>query len=272
MKNKNVAAIFAFFLGIFGLHRFYLGQVKLGILYAVLSLTGISAIISLIDAILLLAMGTEEFNLKYNRKYMDVNYRDPDYDDYQERKPRRKHRVREESIRKAEALRQYKKEKNAQAAAQAERRNASKQANPYKVRGIQKYKDYDFDEAIEDFLKAIEINPKDAAVHFNLACSYSITEQAEPAFFHLDKAVKLGFNNFDKIQTHDALAYLRIQTTFEKFLQNGYQLTKVEENVAKKPKESTNLLDQLQKLAELRDKGLLTADEFDFKKKHLLRE
>lgn len=50
MKDKNVAGILALFLGAFGVHRFYLGQTGLGILYAVF-MTGISTILGIIDAI-----------------------------------------------------------------------------------------------------------------------------------------------------------------------------------------------------------------------------
>ncbi len=144
-------------------------------------------------------------------------------------------------------------------------------SNPFKNSGIEKYKDYDYEGSIEDFNKALQINPKDIAVHFNLACAYSLTEQKEKAFEHLDKAAELGFTDFGKIKTHDALAYLRIQDEFEDFEKNSYRLgKKSRENNTGNIAESQNLLEQLKKLAELREQGLLTEEEFSLQKKRLL--
>ena len=78
-KRKFAAGLLALFFGIFGAHRFYLGQRKLGILYLAITLTamfiipalenliGMMAIISLIDAVLLWTMPKENFNIKYNQ-------------------------------------------------------------------------------------------------------------------------------------------------------------------------------------------------------------
>lgn len=72
MKNKVLAAILAFFFGGIGIHKFYLGEIGLGILYICLTLVGmiiclpIGAILSLVDFILLLVMDDEKFNQKYN--------------------------------------------------------------------------------------------------------------------------------------------------------------------------------------------------------------
>lgn len=72
MKNKVVAAILAFFFGGIGIHKFYLGEIGLGVLYICLTLVGmiiclpIGAILSLVDFILLLVMDDEKFNQKYN--------------------------------------------------------------------------------------------------------------------------------------------------------------------------------------------------------------
>ena len=70
----------------------------------------------------------------------------------------------------------------------------------------------------------MEINPKDISLHFNLACAYSLTEQVDKAYMHIDRAVSLGFNDFEKLKTHDDLAFVRIQDRFEAFQKNGYRL------------------------------------------------
>jgi len=153
----------------------------------------------------------------------------------------------------------------------ASRPTPKPKSNPFKNSGIEKYKDYDYEGSIEDFNKALQINPKDIAVHFNLACAYSLTEQKEKAFEHLDKASALGFSDFGKIKTHDALAYLRIQDEFEDFEKNRYRLgQKKPEDNSGNILESQNLLEQLKKLAELREQGLLTEEEFTLQKKRLL--
>ncbi len=64
-KSKIAAALLAFFLGGFGIHKFYLGQVGLGIVYLIFCWTFIPAIIAFIEFIILLTMNDETFNQKY---------------------------------------------------------------------------------------------------------------------------------------------------------------------------------------------------------------
>lgn len=151
--------------------------------------------------------------------------------------------------------------------------------NPYKINGIKKYKDFDLEGAIEDFKKGLEINPKDISLHFNLACAYSLTEQVDKAYAHLDRAVSLGFNDFQKLKSHDDLAYVRIQERFEEFQQNNYRLevpaiapvNSVPDIPKEEPVQDDVLLAQLKRLAELRDRGLLSEQEFIIEKKKLTR-
>jgi TM2 domain-containing membrane protein YozV len=64
-KNKTSAALFAFFLGGLGVHKFYLGQTALGILYLVFCWTFIPAIVAFIEGIVLIGMNDNEFAQKY---------------------------------------------------------------------------------------------------------------------------------------------------------------------------------------------------------------
>lgn len=66
MKNKTTTAVLALFLGGLGIHRFYLNQNKLGLLYLVFCWTFIPAFIAFVDFILFLIMSDNEFNRKYN--------------------------------------------------------------------------------------------------------------------------------------------------------------------------------------------------------------
>lgn len=66
-KSKLVAALLAFFLGAFGAHKFYLGQVGLGLLYLLFSWTFIPAVVAFIEFIILLTMSDEAFAAKYGQ-------------------------------------------------------------------------------------------------------------------------------------------------------------------------------------------------------------
>jgi len=64
-KSKVIAALLAFFLGGFGVHKFYLGQVGLGILYLLFCWTLIPALIALIEGIVYLSTSDRRFTARY---------------------------------------------------------------------------------------------------------------------------------------------------------------------------------------------------------------
>lgn len=72
-KEKTPAILLAFFLGGIGVHRFYLGQVGLGIIYLLFCWTGIPFVIAFIDFIVLAAMSQESFDRKHNRQLYQQN-------------------------------------------------------------------------------------------------------------------------------------------------------------------------------------------------------
>lgn len=292
MKDKNIAGILSLFLGWLGIHRFYLGQAGLGIVYLLLFWTPIIWVLSLIDAIAFFSMDQENFDFKYNRQFIQNQgrRRDTDFDrqSYDRRSRRQERR---------EPRQEYRRDRRPPPRKEEYRQPQPppppppKRHNPYKSSGIKKYKEFDYDGAIEDFLKALEINPKDIAVHFNLACAYSLNEEKDKSFQHLDLAVDNGFNDFRRIKEHDAFAFLRIQPEFEEFEQNGFRLiqkleapkqdllntpletaapAEVTNEVPEATESSADLLEQLKKLGELREKGLLTEEEFTAQKKKLL--
>lgn len=65
-KTKLIAGLLAIFLGGIGIHKFYLGQNTMGIVYLVFFWTGIPVIIGFIEGILLLVMSDADFDAKYN--------------------------------------------------------------------------------------------------------------------------------------------------------------------------------------------------------------
>ena len=274
MKDKNIAALFALFLGWFGIHRFYLRQPGLGVLYILLSFVGISFLIGLIDAIVLFAMDPEEFDRRYNSEEGMEEYdryrRARETRDYN-RTTRRRHtrEARQERRQTSRPTRRSAPKKKPRQVHVPERRKR----NPYKQEGIKKYKEFDLEGAIEDFSKGLEIDKRDVALHFNIACAYSLSEQAELAYHHIDKAVELGFKDFDRILNHDDLAYVRIQPQFDEFKTNGFRLNTAPQLEAPKQDllQDDVLLAQLQRLKELREKGLITEQEFQTEQQKLMR-
>lgn len=68
-KDKVAAGLFAIMLGWMGAHKFYLGDVGMGLLYLLFFWTGIPAIAGFIEGIIYLAESDQEFDYKYNYRH-----------------------------------------------------------------------------------------------------------------------------------------------------------------------------------------------------------
>lgn len=66
-KSKVTAGLLGILLGSFGIHKFYLGKIGMGILYIVFCWSYIPAIVGFIEGIIYLSMSDEDFDMKYNR-------------------------------------------------------------------------------------------------------------------------------------------------------------------------------------------------------------
>ncbi|WP_404339273.1 TM2 domain-containing protein [Sphingomonas sp. MMS12-HWE2-04] len=70
-RNKYVAALLAFFFGVLGIHRFYLGRNGSGVVMLVLTITVVGMLVtwlwSMIDMVRYLAMSDREFAHRYAR-------------------------------------------------------------------------------------------------------------------------------------------------------------------------------------------------------------
>ncbi len=233
-KNKFVAGGLAIGLGMFGVHRFYLGQKGLGIAYLVNSLLAlfvvpgmerfipVIAIIAFVDGMLLFLMPKDGFNAKYNA-HLQKNTSSS-----------------ESQVKTAESF-------------------TDRQFNQYWEKGIAEYKEYEYKEAIQYLSKATTIKYDEPEAHFLLACCYSMLENPEKAFFHLDVAVGFRLENVERIKTNDDLSFLRFQPAFDDFVENNYRI----KDAPHPPKtDQPDLLEQLNKLQKLRNEGVLTEEEF----------
>ena len=64
-KNKTTAGLFALLLGGLGIHKFYLNQVGMGVVYLLFCWTMIPTIIAFVEGIVLLAMTDDDFARRY---------------------------------------------------------------------------------------------------------------------------------------------------------------------------------------------------------------
>lgn len=273
-KDRITAGILALLLGAFGVHRFYLGQVGLGILYAVLCWFPVFWIIAFVDAIILLTMEDEAFDAKYNKHLAFNSYQysqnAPNTPQYGQNQRPQYQPPRPQTT--------YSSPQPKQSAY-----TRPTQSNPYKDEGTKLYREYDFKGAIASYQKALQVAPNDSIVHFNLACLYSLNEEVQQSFYHLEQAVSNGFDLLDKIKTHGHLAYLRTQPEFPAFQRNGYSSTprtaQKNETPSLPPRgideidlTSDAVMQKLERLANLRDRGILTPEEFAQQKAKIINQ
>jgi TM2 domain-containing membrane protein YozV len=247
MKNRILAGLLALILGTFGVHRFYLNDIPGGIFYLFLFFISsklifpISSILGIIEAVRIFNMSNAEFDEKYNHGKRDKHGRVISHRNVREiRRPKR-------------------------------RKSLFPKKNPFKKSALEKFENYDFKGAISDYRKALDISPDDPELHFQIARAYSLTEEPELAFRHLDTAVRYGLKKPEKIDTDEDLAFIRIQPQYEAFKANGYEIP--EKAIGPEKKDLLDddlLLAQLKKLSELKKKGLLNDTEYKIEKKKLM--
>lgn len=254
MKSRILAGLLSLILGTFGIHRFYLRDIGGGIFYIILFIITnsfwfpVTGILGLIEAIRLFNMSNQEFDEKYNKGHVD-------YREIPGRRPG--------SFRNSRDLRP------------AERKDQGfrifPKKNPFRKSALEKYNNYDFKGAISDYTKAMDISPDDPELHFQIARAYSLTENKELAFRHLDTAVQYGLKEPAKIATDEDLAFIRIQPEYETFRLNNFRLTLKALGPEKKDLLNDDvLLSQIKKLNELREKGVISQEEFNIERKKIM--
>ena len=61
-----------------------------------------------------------------------------------------------------------------------------------------------------------KLRPEDALIHYNLACSYSLTKQCELAAEQLETAIDLGYRDFKWLSKDPDLLNLRANQQYER--------------------------------------------------------
>ncbi len=64
--------------------------------------------------------------------------------------------------------------------------------------------------------RLIRLRPEDAITRYNLACSYSLTNQIDLAFEALHEAIKLGYRDFKSLDKDPDLKNLRDHNEYKK--------------------------------------------------------
>lgn len=272
MKNKTIAAVLAFFLGMWGVHRFYLGQKFLGFLYFAFFWLGFIitveeggapfflpvVILAFIDSILLAVKPEEEFDATYNKKQF---------------------------IAKSPG-----------------RTGHAETLDDFKAEGVRFFREHDYECALDAFLDAHELAPEDPTVHFNLACAYARLHELSETLHHLEMAIDYGFDRQERLDNHPAFDWIRQQPEWQQFKINDYRVvarafprnsdafspterssepqtfhsapaeTPLPDSPPEEPEafEELDLLEQIARLGELRNRGVLTEEEFARQKERLL--
>lgn len=65
-KNQTLALVLTILFGFLGIHKFYLGKIRSGVLYLLFAWTFIPLLLAIIDMIILVVTDRDKFNEKYN--------------------------------------------------------------------------------------------------------------------------------------------------------------------------------------------------------------
>ena len=137
------------------------------------------------------------------------------------------------------------------------------------------YDQFDYQGAAVLYEDALDMDLSDGESRVLAARCYSLLEDAEASYRHLRKAVLLKANNLDIISKDEGFAWLRMQADYTRRRRAGYgpvePLVGDTNQPPALPPRQDNILANLEKLGELKERGLLDDDEFLREKKRLLR-
>lgn len=71
-----------------------------------------------------------------------------------------------------------------------------------------------YDKGLEVDLRLAKLRPKDATVHYNLACDYALLKRVDEAIGTLEKALRLGYRAFEHMSKDPDLDNIRHDKRF----------------------------------------------------------
>jgi tetratricopeptide (TPR) repeat protein len=77
-----------------------------------------------------------------------------------------------------------------------------------------------FAQGLEIDRRLVQLRPKDALAHYNLACSYALLKQADHALRTLHKAVELGYRDFRYMREDHDLDSIRHDPRFRQLIRD----------------------------------------------------
>ncbi len=251
-KRKWVAVLLAFFFGMFGVHRFYLGQKPKGIAYLVafiiamiittegnVPFVAFMAILAFIDSILFLVMPQKDFDRKYNQVKTE-----------KKKQPERKIPARKEKVQKPNR-----------------RSRLMQKARQAITKG--RYQD-----SIKILYRVLDLNELDPDAHYDLAICFSMLKEEKEAFSHLTLAVENGLSDLSRIDRDIHLHYLRSRPEYQGYKENGYKhpqaLPNPREDLLDDNTFDPMILDKIELLGDRLERGELTQQEFEIEKKKIL--
>jgi Flp pilus assembly protein TadD len=92
-------------------------------------------------------------------------------------------------------------------------------AAAYANRGVAYMQQKKLNKALDDLTKATELDPKDKMAYYNLTALYAVGGQSDRAFDALDRALALGFDQYDALRTDPDLRSIRNHPDFRKVLE-----------------------------------------------------
>ena len=266
--RRRMAIVFALGLGCFGVHRFTLGQWQMGLLHIFLMVVSLSVFegsflgsTPWVTLSAFLAYGTAAWWWRMSDEEFADRYLEPT-EEVDEN-------VTGEYLNGRTAA-------HPKVKSRRERRKMLARANT-------QFEAYELQEAADLYEAALDLDLSDGNARVLAARCYSLLEQESHAYRHLRKAVQLEADNLTLVSTDPSFAWLRTRPDFVARQRRGFTPPDENRNGAKTanghaepylqelPSPGVNILDQLDRLGELRERGVLTEEEFVRQKRKLLQ-
>lgn len=82
------------------------------------------------------------------------------------------------------------------------------------------------EESLRVDLKLVDLCPEEKVFHYNLACSYSLMGRMDLSLLAIEKALLLGYDDLDQIQTDADLENVRKDVRFRRLVQAHFKLAR----------------------------------------------